>query len=116
VEDAVTAYGKNGGDLTCGFRSIAVALAALPFQSLILDAELVACDPDGTPNFYAMMRGAKYGCCAYCFDLLQLDGRTRLAAPLEERRGLLWRVMRRAQRETLRLSEVFDDQHELLAA
>ena len=115
VNDAVTIYGKNGGDLTLRFRSIATALAALPFESLILDAELVACDPDGTPNFYAMMRGAKDGCCAYCFDLLSLDGHSRLAVPLEERRGLLRRVMRRAPRDTMRLSEAFQDPLELLA-
>ena len=116
VDHAVTVYGKNGGDLTHRFGAIASAVAALPFESVILDAELVACDPDGTPNFYALMRGARDGCCAYCFDLLELDGRSRVAAPLDERRGLLSRVMRRAPRDTLRLSEAFDDPHALLAA
>jgi bifunctional non-homologous end joining protein LigD len=108
-------FGKNGGDLTRRFRAIAAAVAALPYESVILDAELVACDPDGMPNFYALMRGAKDGCCAYCFDLLELDGRSLVARPLEERRGLLRRVMRRAPRDTMRLSEAFDDPHELLA-
>ena len=115
-DDAVTIYGKNGGDLTSRFRSIAVALAALPFESLILDAELVACEPDGLPNFYALMRGAKDGCCAYCFDLLRLNGRLLVSAPLDERRGLLRSVMRRARRDTLRLSDAFDDPLELLSA
>lgn len=109
-------YGKNGGDLTRKFRTVAVAVAALPFESVILDAELVACDPDGSPNFYALLRGAKDGCCAYCFDLLEFNGRSLLASPLEERRDLLRTVMRKARRDTLRLSEVFDDPEELLAA
>jgi bifunctional non-homologous end joining protein LigD len=109
-------YGKNGGDLTRRFRAIAAAVEALPHESVILDAELVACDPEGTPNFYAILRGAKDGCCAYCFDLLELDGRSLVARPLEERRGLLRRAMRRAPRDTLRLSEAFDDPHGLLAA
>jgi bifunctional non-homologous end joining protein LigD len=110
-----TVYGKNGGDLTGRFRGLAAAIEALPVESVILDAELVACDDDGTPNFYALMRGAKDGCCAYCFDLLALDGRSYVTRPLDERRGLLRRVMRRARRDTLRLSEAFDDPHALLA-
>jgi bifunctional non-homologous end joining protein LigD len=111
-----TVYGKNGGDLIRAFRAIAAAVERLPVASAIIDAELVACDPDGTPDFYAMMRGAKDGCCAYCFDVLALDRRSRLELMLEERRGLLRRVMRRARSDTLRLSEAFDDPHELLAA
>ena len=116
TDGKVAIFGKNGGDLTQRFRSIAAAVAALPVESVVLDAELVACDPDGTRNFYAMLGGAKDGCCAYCFDLLVLEGQSRVGAPLEERRGLLRRVMRRARRDTLRLSEAFDDPHDLLAA
>ena len=83
----------------------------MPFGSIILDAELVACDPDGSPNFYALMRGARQGCCAYVFDLLELDGRSLVVAPLEERRFLLRRVLKRGLPELLRLSETFDDPH-----
>lgn len=115
VSGVATIYGKNGGDLTKRFQGIAAAVLALPFESVILDAELVACDHDGMPNFYALMRGARDGCCAYCFDLLELDGRSLIARPLEERRGFLRRVMRRARRDTLRLSEAFEDPLELLA-
>ena len=68
--------------------AIAAAVERLPVASAIIDAELVACNADGTPNFYAMMRGAPHGCCAYCFDLLEFDGRSLMVAPLEERRYL----------------------------
>ena len=37
-------------------------------------------------------------------------------APLEERRYLLRRLLKRADRDALRLSETFDDPHALLAA
>jgi bifunctional non-homologous end joining protein LigD len=96
ADNAVTIYGKNGGDLTRRFRLIAAAIASLPFESVILDAELVACDPDGTPNFYAMMRGAKDGCCAYCFDLAALrqsigeassKGRVKASPPAARRQA-----------------------------
>lgn len=113
---SVTIYGKNGGDLTRRFRGIAAAVARLPVASAVIDAELVACDANGAPDFYALMRGAPHGCCAYCFDLLDLDGRSLLIAPLEERRHLLRRLMRRAEIATLRLSETFDDPVTLLKA
>ena len=84
--------------------------------SCIIDAELVACDAEGTPNFYALMSGAKHGCCAYCFDLLEMEGSALVTTPLDERRFLLRRLMKRANQDTLRLSETFDDPLALLAA
>jgi ATP-dependent DNA ligase len=98
------------------FRSIAAAVTRLPATSAILDAELVACDAKGAPNFYTMMRGAPHGCCAYCFDLMELDGRSLVVAPLEERRHLLRKLLKRANLDVLRLSEVFDDPHALLSS
>jgi hypothetical protein len=38
----------------------------------------------------AMMRSARRGCCAYCFDLRKVDSRN-LTAPPDERRYLLRR-------------------------
>jgi bifunctional non-homologous end joining protein LigD len=111
-----TIFGKNGGDLTRRFRAIAVAVERLPVASAIIDAELVACNADGTPNFYAMMHGAPHGCCAYCFDMMEFDGRSLVVAPLEERRYLLRKLLKRAGSDGLRLSEVFDDPQALLAA
>ena len=111
-----TIYGKNGGDLTRRFRSITAAVERLPVTSAIIDAELVACNADGAPNFYAMMRGAPHGCCVYCFDLLEFEGRALVATPLDERRQMLRRLLRRADKDVLRLSEVFDDPATLLAA
>jgi ATP-dependent DNA ligase len=79
---AVPIYRRRGG--------------SAPFDSAIIDAELVACDGNGNPNFYDLMRGASHGCCAYCFDLLELDGRSLVAVPLEERRHLLRRLLKTA--------------------
>ena len=62
------------------------------------------------------MRGAPHGCCAYCFDLMEFDGRSLVVAPLEERRYLLRKLLKRASIDELRLSEVFDDPIALLAA
>lgn len=109
-------YGKNGGDLTARFPTIIAAVARLPIQSVIIDAELVACTADGRPNFYAMMRRSPHGCCVYCFDLLELDGQSLMPLPLDMRRRMLGRLLRRADNDALRLSETFDDPLALLAA
>ena len=69
--DDVVVFSKTGADFTKRFRSIADAVLKLPVQSAIVDAELVACDPEGNPDFYELMRGARHGCCAWCFDLLE---------------------------------------------
>ncbi len=109
-------YSKRGADLTCRFRSIADAVARLPASSLILDAELIACDANGQPSFGALMSGAPHGCCAYVFDLMHDDDGAHLAAPLEYRRHLLRKLLKRARIDALRFSEAFDDPQALLAA
>ena len=114
--DEVVVFSKSGNDFTKRFRSIADAVLKLPTPSAIIDAELIACDAEGTPNFYALMGGAKHGCCAYCFDLLEFEGGSLVAAPLDERRFLLRRLMQRADRDTVRLSEAFDHPMALLDA
>src|SRR2546427_2931501 len=42
---------RNGHDLTAGFPEIARAVAALPYEGLILDGELVVADDAGRPSF-----------------------------------------------------------------
>jgi bifunctional non-homologous end joining protein LigD len=114
--DVVTIYTRNGNDVTHRFKAVAEAVAKLPARSAIIDAEIIACDAEGLPNFYALMRHAPHGCCAYCFDLLEFDGRQLTTVPLDERRYLLRQLLKRRDQDAVRLSEVFDDPHELLAA
>ena len=114
--DDVVVYSKTGADFTKRFRSIADAVLKLPVASCIIDAELVACDKDGNLNFYELMRGTRHGCCAWCFDLLELDGTNHTMAPLEYRRHLLSKLLKRAKSDTLRMSENFRDPVALLKA
>lgn len=111
-----TIYSRRGVDLTCRFRAVADAVAKLPVRYTILDAELVACNPDGTPSFGALMSGARHGCCAYVFDLMQDDDGMHTAAPLEYRRHLLSKLLKRANSDLLRFSDAFDDPVALLRA
>ena len=114
--DDVVIYSKTGADFTKRFRSVADAVLKLPVASCIIDAELVACNEDGNPNFYELMRGAPHGCCAWCFDLMELDGTNHTMAPLEYRRHLLSKLLKRAKSDTLRMSENFRDPIALLRA
>jgi bifunctional non-homologous end joining protein LigD len=95
--DVVTIYSRNGNDVTQRFKSVAEAVAKLPAHSVIMDAEIIACDADGVPDFYALMHRAPHGCCAYCFDLLELDGTACDMMGLVERRYPLRRLLKRGE-------------------
>jgi len=80
-------------------------------RQAIVDGEVIALDELGEPDFALLQarikgRGAAAEPTPFLyevFDLLHLDGRSLLDAPLEERRGLLARVLRPDPR--VRLSE-----------
>ncbi len=92
---AVTIYSRNGIDFTQRFRQLIAPLGALPCRSAIIDGEMIACDSDGKPDFAALMRkGARPPLCLVAFDLLELDGASLLAEPMEMRRATLTRLLR----------------------
>jgi bifunctional non-homologous end joining protein LigD len=79
------------------------------------NAELTACDDSGLPNFFALMGGAKSGLCAWCFDLLLLDGKDLRPTACEARRALL-RALVGTERPCLPFSDDFDDPLPVLKA
>ena len=56
------------------------------------------------------------GFCAWCFDLLAIDGKDVRKEPLEQRRERLLHLLSGADQDLLRFSESFDDADKLLAA
>jgi bifunctional non-homologous end joining protein LigD len=80
-------------------------------RSAVIDGEVIALDERGEPDFALLqsrIKGRGVGVeptpfVYEAFDLLHLDGRSLLDAPLEERRGLLAEVLRPDPR--VRLSE-----------
>ena len=62
------------------------------------------------------MSGAKHGLCAWCFDLMALEGRDLRSRPLLERRIHLRHLLAKTDDERLLYSEEFDDPDQLLAA
>jgi bifunctional non-homologous end joining protein LigD len=88
---------RKGNDLTRRFPFIAMAVAALPVPSCLIDGEAIVSDDDG-PAIFDRIRGhgtlASATLCA--FDLLQVDGRDLRREPLEARKRALAKLLRSA--------------------
>jgi bifunctional non-homologous end joining protein LigD len=113
--DTVATFSRNGIDLARRFAMIRDRVLRLPAESAIIDAELVACDSDGRPDFNALMNGQRENLCAWCFDLLELNGRDLRTLPLVERKAELRDLLSTADDDALRYSDEFDDPERLLA-
>jgi bifunctional non-homologous end joining protein LigD len=68
---------RKGNDFTSRFPFVASAVAALPARTCLIDGEAIVCDENGL--------------CA--FDLLELDGKDLRRRPIEERKGLLAKLL-----------------------
>ena len=79
-------------------------------------AEAVACGPNGKPHFSLLMQNSTGALCAWCFDLLELNGRDLRSFPLMERRIRLRHLLAKAVEHALRYSDEFHDPVTLLAA
>jgi bifunctional non-homologous end joining protein LigD len=97
---AVSIITRNGKDWTDRFPAIAEGMAALPVESVVLDGEAVVFAPDGRTDFQRLQNSLKRGrtsagdAVLVAFDLLYLDGYDLREVPLEERKGLLERILR----------------------
>lgn len=89
----VTLLSRNLKDATRQYPSIAAAIAGLRSTDVLLDGEVVAVDEQGHPSFQALHHGAARTLVYYAFDLLHLDGRDLLRAPLDDRRARLASVI-----------------------
>jgi bifunctional non-homologous end joining protein LigD len=97
---------RGGRDTTHVYPEIDLALRSLPFDSLLLDGEVVVCDATGRPDFgrlqtRAMLtrprdiaRAAPGDPATYMvFDLLSFDGFDTRDLPLAERKRLLRQLL-----------------------
>ena len=93
---------RSGRDATAAFPDLARALAALPFDSLVLDGEVAVLDDEGRPSFQRLQRRALLSrrpdveraavdlpAVFFVFDLLAFEGRDLRGLPLVERKRLL---------------------------
>jgi bifunctional non-homologous end joining protein LigD len=94
--EEVAIFTRKGDDCSNRFPSIQDTLLNLPLNSAIIDAEAVACGPDGKPDFSLLMQNSTGALCAWCFDLLELNGRDLRSLALMERRILLRHLLAKA--------------------
>ena len=109
-------YSRNGKDFTDRFLLIPAAVLRLPVRSAAIDGELVACDGEDKPDFYALLRRPASGLCVWCFDLLMLNGRDLRTLALEKRKAKLSALLAKTPGDTLRLSHLRDGEKLLHAA
>ena len=89
----VSLISRNEKTLDARFPDIVNATKNLPVRECVIDGEIVALDEEGRSSFQLLqaleMEGRKSPLRFYVFDLLQLDGKSLLQLPLEERKQLL---------------------------
>lgn len=104
-------WSRNHNSLAPLFPEISAALLSLPCSNATLDGEIVAVDDAGRPRFQLLQqlqRGSvRPPLLYYIFDLLHLNGKSFLSAPIETRKTALAKLLDRSH-PPLRLSPVFD--------
>jgi bifunctional non-homologous end joining protein LigD len=92
-DEKVSLVSRNQNDLSARFPEIVEAIKNLPVNECVLDGEVVALDEEGRSSFQLLqareMEGRKSPIYFYAFDLLQLDGKSLVALPLEARKNVL---------------------------
>lgn len=104
-------WSRNRHEIGGRYPELVAALQRLPCRTAVLDGEIVALDALGRSRFQLLQRRGEGGAPAplayYLFDLLQLDGRSLLDCPIEERKAELERLVPPGGRDgVLRLSSV----------
>ncbi len=97
---------RSGTDQTVSFPDLARALRALPFDSLVIDGEVVVLDEDAKPSFERLQKRGRISrpldaeqaairlpATYYAFDLLGFCGFDLRSLPLTERKKILQRVL-----------------------
>src|SRR6266571_3640548 len=89
----VSLFSRNKNELAERFPEIVEAVKNLPARECVIDGEVVALDEEGRSSFQLLqareMEGRKSPVYFYAFDLLQLDGKSLIALPLETRKNVL---------------------------
>jgi bifunctional non-homologous end joining protein LigD len=104
-------WSRNQKPLTADYPEVVAALKTVRCASAVLDGEIVALDAEGRSRFQLLQqRGVasdRPPIHFYIFDLLQLNGKSWMNAPIEERRKILEKLFGQ-RKDVLRLSPVFE--------
>ncbi len=109
----VSLWSRNGLDVADRFRRVALDLGrGLRTFTCVVDGEVCAVDEAGVPRFQLLQNG-KGTLVYYLFDVLEVEGRSYVGRPFDERRAELERIVDE-RAPTIRLSRAFDDGEALL--
>ncbi len=115
----VSLISRNGNKLDQRFPEIAEAVKNLPVDECVLDGEAVALDDEGRSSFQLLqaleMEGRKAPLRFYVFDLLQLNGKSLLNLPVEERKQVLAKICENVGDPIRYSGEITGDVKSLLA-
>jgi bifunctional non-homologous end joining protein LigD len=115
----VSLISRNGNKLDARFPEIVEAVKNLPVRECVIDGEVVALDEDGRSSFQLLqgleMEGRKAPLLFYVFDLLQLDGKSLLGLPLEQRKQVLAKICENVGDPIRYSGEISGDVKSLLA-
>ncbi|HEX3730195.1 MAG TPA: non-homologous end-joining DNA ligase [Opitutaceae bacterium] len=109
---AVQLWSRNRNSLVQDYPEVVEALRQLNCGSAVLDGEIVALDEKGRSHFQLLQQRTlarnRPPIVYYLFDLPELNGRSLISAPIEERQRELAGLLGRHPTGVLRLSPVFD--------
>jgi bifunctional non-homologous end joining protein LigD len=110
---------RNGNELDKRFPEIAEAVKDLPVRECVIDGEAVALDEEGRSSFQLLqaleMEGRKAPLRFYVFDLLDLNGKSLLELPVEQRKEVLANICENIGDPIRYSGEISGDVNSLLA-
>lgn len=106
VNGQVAMWTRNAIDLKTRFPNVAEALEEIEMKSAVLDGEIVALDEEGAPRFQLLQQGVDT--ILFAFDLIWLNGHDLRSQPLEQRRDLLRKLLKKPPK-FMRISEEIDE-------
>ena len=93
IDNKVSLVSRNGNDLGARFPEIVAAVKNLLVAECVIDGEVVALDEEGRSSFQRLqareIEGKKSPIYFYVFDLPQLEGKSLISLPLEQRKTFL---------------------------
>ena len=101
---------RHGNDFTARFPLVASAVEALPARSCLIDGEAIVCDENGLAVFELIRgHGSKTTAVLCAFDLLELDGKDLRRRPIEERKGLLAKLLHDSDSDRIVLNKHYEE-------
>jgi ATP-dependent DNA ligase len=96
---------RKGNDFSSRFPFIAMAVTKLPVRSCLIDGEAIVCNENGLAGFDLIRgHGSKASAVLCAFDLLELDGMDLRREPIEERKGLLAKLLKGSHLSIVQMS------------